>query len=334
MRESLFIKKNLARWKKYQEEPTDNPDEMSERFVSILDDLAYAKTFYSFSKVTRYINGIAAGIFQRIYQHKKEDTGRFLLFFKFELPLLFRKYHKTLLYAFCFFAVFCLIGTFSAAHDETFVRGVLGDEYLNMTEKNIANGDPFGVYNSRGELYMFLSIAYNNIYVSIACFVLGIFLGLGTLWMLFRNGIMIGAFHYLFVSHGLGWKAVLVVMIHGTIELSSLVISGCAGLILGNSILFPGTYKRSDSLKRAAKDGVKIMVALVPFFLVAAFLESFVTRHNHMPLLVSLLILAGSLAAIVYYFILYPIILHKKGYSLGDKGEVLITHKIAAAPHE
>ncbi|SHM07344.1 Uncharacterized membrane protein SpoIIM, required for sporulation [Chitinophaga jiangningensis] len=324
MRESLFIKKNLARWKKYQEEPTDNPDEMSDRFISTLDDLAYAKTFYSFSKVTRYLNTIAAGIFQKIYLHKKDDQGRFRQFFIYELPLLFRKYHRTLLYAFCFFSVFVLIGSFSSAHDETFVRGVLGDEYLNMTERNIANGDPFGVYGNSEEWYMFFRIAFNNIYVSISVFVMGIFFSLGTLYMLFKNGVMIGAFHYLFVSHGLGWKAILVVMIHGTLELSSIVIAGCAGLILGNSLLFPGTHKRIDSLKKAAKDGVKIMVALVPVFIVAAFLEAFITRHSTMPIVVSLLILGSSLYFIIFYFIWYPISLHKKGYAISETGKVIV----------
>jgi hypothetical protein len=112
MRESLFIKKNLSRWKQYQEEHTDDPDEMAERFVSVLDDLSYAKTFYSFSKVTHYINGLAAGIYQSIYQNRKDEVGRFQSFFKYELPLLFRRYHRLLLFTLCFFLLFCIIGAF------------------------------------------------------------------------------------------------------------------------------------------------------------------------------------------------------------------------------
>ncbi|HWV67088.1 stage II sporulation protein M [Chitinophaga sp.] len=323
MRESLFIKKNLSRWKKYQEEPTDDPDEMAERFVSLLDDLSYAKTFYSFSKVTRYINGLAAGIYHRIYQNRKEDVGRFQLFFKYELPLLFRKHHRLLLFTLCFFLLFCIIGAFSSAHDETFVRGVLGDEYVNMTERNIANKDPFGVYKDGNPILMFFRIAYNNIMVSFYCYLGGIFLGIGSLYLLLRNGVMLGVFQYIFFSHGLGWKSILVIWIHGTLEISSIVIAGCAGIIMGKSILFPGTRKRLDSLRKGAKDGIKIMVTLIPVFIVAAFLESFVTRYTEMPLAVSLLILLGSLAFILGYFIFYPIYLHKKGYRLSAEGKVL-----------
>ncbi|MFY0253766.1 stage II sporulation protein M [Chitinophaga sp. 30R24] len=324
MRESLFIKKNLSRWKQYQEEPIDDPDEMAERFVSLLDDLSYAKTFYSFSKVTRYINGLAAGIYRRIYQHRKEEVGRFQLFFKYELPLLFRQYHRLLLFTLVFFLAFCILGAFSSAHDETFVRGVLGDEYVNMTERNIANNNPFGVYKDTNPVIMFFGIAANNITISFFCFVGGIFLGLGSLYFMAQNGVMVGVFQYLFFAHGLGWKSVLVIWIHGMLEIPSIVIAGCAGLILGKSLLFPGTRKRLDSLRKGAKDGIKIMVMLVPVLTAAAILESFVTRHTEMPLVLSMFILLASLSFMLGYFIFYPIYLHKKGYRLQANGKVFI----------
>ncbi|GEP90067.1 Uncharacterized membrane protein SpoIIM, required for sporulation [Chitinophaga terrae (ex Kim and Jung 2007)] len=324
MRESLFIKKNLPRWKQCQEEPTEDPDEMAERFVSLLDDLSYAKTFYSFSKVTRYLNGLAANIYHSIYRNKKEDVGRFQLFFKYELPLLFRKHHKLLLFTLLFFLFCCLIGVFSSAHDETFVRSVLGDEYVNMTEQNIANGDPFGVYKDQNEWYMFLRIAYNNIVVAFLCFVYGIFMGIGTLFFLFKNGVMLGVFQQLFFEHHLGGQSILVIWIHGTLEISSIIIAGCAGLLLAKSFLFPGPDKRTDSLAKGAKDGIKIMVTLVPIFIVAAFLEGYVTRHTGMPTWLSIFILAISLAFIIGYFIVYPNYLHRKGFRLTENRKVIL----------
>src|SRR5687768_2526934 len=218
MRESSFIKRNLDRWKKIREEPTEDPDVMAERFTSLLDDLAYAKTFYSHSKVTHYINGMASGIFQRIYRNHKGDKGRIRNFFCYLLPLLIRKHHRLFLFTFCYFLLFCIIGAFSAAHDETFVRGVLGDGYVNMTEENIASGDPFGVYKNENEWLMWVRIAYNNIQVSMICFVMGIAFSAGTLWILFKNGIMLGSFQYFFFAKGLGWPSVLVIWIHGTLE--------------------------------------------------------------------------------------------------------------------
>lgn len=191
--------------------------------------------------------------------------------------------------------------------DQTFIRSILGDQYVEMTEDNIAAGDPFGVYKGENELMMFLRIAFNNIYVSFRCFTMGILASVGTLYVMFKNGLMLGAFEYMFFMHDLGFRSILVVFIHGTLEISALVIAGCAGLVLGNSILFPRTYTRIQSLMRAAKDAVKIMIGLVPVFIVAAFFEGFVTRYTGMPIWLSMLILLSSLAFILWYFVFYPI---------------------------
>jgi uncharacterized membrane protein SpoIIM required for sporulation len=316
VREGLFIKKNIDKWKQYQYEPTADPDEMAAQFTELVNDLGYAKTFYPQSKVTQYLNGLASRIYLGIYRNKKEESSRIVRFWKTELPLVVRRYHREILYSFIIFILFALMAAFSAAHDETFVRGVMSDQYIDMTEDNIARGDPFGVYKQDGQLNMFVWIAVHNIKVAFIIYISGILLSIGTIWFLFQNGVMLGAFQYYFFSRGLGWKSILVIWIHGTLEISSFIIAGAAGLILGNSILFPGTHKRAWSLRRGAKDGLKLMVGLVPIFVAAAFLEGFVTRYASMPIWLSLFILVSSLSFIIWYFVVYPIRLEKKMKSL------------------
>ena len=106
MREAMFIKKNAEKWKTYQHQETENPDETAERFITLIDDLSYAKTFYPRSKATRWINGIAATIYQSIYQNRKEKYSRIFQFWKFELPLLFKKYHRIFLFTAFIFILF------------------------------------------------------------------------------------------------------------------------------------------------------------------------------------------------------------------------------------
>ncbi len=312
MREGLFIKKNIDKWKQFQYEPATDPDEMAGQFTELVNDLGYSKTFYPQSKVTQYLNGLASRIYLGIYRNKKEDSSRIVRFWKTELPLVVRKYHREVLYSFLIFVLFALLAAFSAAHDETFVRGVLSDRYVDMTEDNIARGDPFGVYKNDNQWSMFLSIALRNLKVAFMTFVSGFVVSIGTIWLLFSNGVMVGSFQYYFFSKGLGWKSILVIWIHGTLEISSIIIAGAAGLILGNSILFPGTHKRLSSLKRGAKDGLKLMIGLIPLFITAAFLEGFVTRYAGMPIWISLFILLSSLLFIVWYFVVYPIRLEKR----------------------
>ncbi|HEY4151310.1 MAG TPA: stage II sporulation protein M, partial [Chitinophagaceae bacterium] len=90
------------------------------------------------------------------------------------------------------------------------------------------------------------------------------------------------------------------------IEISSLILAGACGLILGKSWMFPGTYTRLEGLIRGAKDSLKIAFSLVLFLLIAAFFESFVTRHTEMPGWLSTSILSGSLVLMVWYFVVYP----------------------------
>src|SRR6218665_87528 len=82
MREALFVKQNSEKWKSYEALKTDSPDELAQRFVDITNDLAYAKTFYPKSNTTAYLNGIASLLHQAIYKNKKEETSRFVRYWK------------------------------------------------------------------------------------------------------------------------------------------------------------------------------------------------------------------------------------------------------------
>ena len=314
MREALFIKRNTDKWRDMEQNPTRDPDELTDRFVELTDDLSYARTFYPDAKVTRYLNGLAAHMHRGLMQNRKDDRSRFVTFWKYELPLLFQKSHRLLVLSAAIFLVACVLGWISAAHDNTFVRLILGDQYINMTLENIKKGDPLGVYNSSDQASMFVQITLNNIYVALRTFVFGIFASFGTMAMLFYNGVMLGAFQYFFHERGLLLDSILKIWIHGTLEISAIVIAGCAGLTVGNSLLFPGTYSRLESFKRGVKQGLKIAIGLVPIFIMAGFLESFITRLT-LPPVVSGGIILLSAAFITWYFILYPISLNRKTLS-------------------
>ena len=340
MREAMFIKKNVDKWNKYQQEKPVSPDETAERFVTLVDDLSYAKTFYPHSQVTHWINGIAAGIYQRIYRNKKEKYSRIFVFWKYELPLLFRKYHKVLLFTFLLTLLFVLLGVVGSMLNEDFMRAALSSDYVDMTNDNIAKGDPFGVYKNDNPFTMFVWIAINNISVAFMMVVGGFTLGFLTINYMWKNGLMLGAFQYIFFQHDLGVKSILVIWIHGTLEISSFIIASAAGLIISYGILFPGTFSRTHSFKQGVKDALKILVTLIPLFIIAAFFESYITHlmsntydkagDAGLPVWVSALILFFSLLFIIWYFIIYPVRLHKKGYSIKPGGIIKIPDPVNA----
>ncbi|RPD94493.1 stage II sporulation protein M [Aureibaculum marinum] len=316
MREAAFVKKHKERWQLFEnvlsKKQHISPDRLSDLYIEITDDLSYAKTFYPNSNTVRYLNSIAANAHQKIYKTKKESKNRLISFFKTEFPLAFYKHQKQLLIAFLVFVFFSIVGAFSAAKDGDFLRLILGDAYVNMTLENIAKGDPMAVYKQEGQTEMFVSITINNIRVAMNAFLLGMLFSVGTLYIMMRNGIMLGSFLYFFYDQDLLWESTRTIWIHGTIEISVIIIASCAGMVLGNGLLFPGTYTRLDSFKRSVKAGLKIMVSTIPFFIIAGFLEGFVTRHTEMPDWLAILIIAASLYTIIYYYIIYPIKLTKQ----------------------
>jgi len=316
MREAAFAKQNKDKWLKFENVLRNNvqvsPDELSALYIEITDHLSYAQTFYPNSNTLRYLNGLSVLAHQKIYKTKRESRSRFITFYTHEFPLFFSQYQKQLLIAFLTFALFSLIGAYSSATDGDFVRLILGDGYVNMTLDNIDSGDPMAVYKEMGEMNMFLGITINNVRVALYAFMFGIFFSLGTLYILMRNAIMLGSFQYFFYDQGLLWESARTIWIHGTIEISVIIVAGAAGLVFGNGILFPGTYSRLQSFVRGAKAGLKIVISTVPFFIIAGFLEGFVTRHTEMPDWLAILIILGSLSLIVFYYVIYPIKLKRR----------------------
>ena len=316
MREAAFVKKHKERWQLFedvlQKKQTLSPDKLSDLYIEITDDLSYARTFYPGSNTVAYLNTIASKAHQKIYTNKKEGKNRIITFFKTEFPLEFVKYHKQLLIAFLVFVFFTVVGIYSASTNGDFVRLILGDGYVNMTLENIENGDPMAVYKQSGAMDMFLGITINNIRVAMMAFIYGILLSVGTLYIMMNNGIMLGSFLYFFYERGLFWESTRTIWIHGTIEISVIIIAASAGLVLGNGILFPGTYTRLESFKRSIKAGLKIMMSTIPFFIIAGFLEGFVTRHTEMPDWLAVFIILASLTLIIFYYVIYPIQLYKK----------------------
>lgn len=316
MREVTFLKQNAERWQTFeamleQREAAD-PDALAELYVRLTDDLAYAKTFYAGSKTVAYLNTLTSRVHQLIYRNKKEKTSRFITFWRDELPRLMYGARVELLCAFLVFILSGLIGALSSANDDGFVRLIMGDTYVNMTLENIKQGDPLAVYKKMNEIDMFFGITFNNIRVSFFAFVMGVAFAFGTALILFYNGVMLGAFQYFFHQQGLLLPSVLTIWIHGTLEISAIIIAGAAGFVMGRGLLFPGTFTRGQAFMRGAKNGLKIVIGLIPIFITAGFLEGFVTRHTDMPAALSLAIITSSLLFIIGYFIIYPVHLHRR----------------------
>lgn len=284
---------------------------MASDFTQLVNDLAYAKTFYPSGKVTQYINTQASRVFLDIYRNKKEESNRIVTFWKYDLPLTIRKHHGVALFSLVVFLIFFSIGFFTSLQDEEIVRSILGDQYVDMTQDNIARGNPFGVYEGGRPIFNFIGLTIHNIKVDMLIFVSGIFAGAPSLYIEGNNAIMVGSFNYLFYQNGLGLDFWLVVFVHGTLEMTAMILASTAGFVLGKSYLFPGTIRRIDSFKQGAKDGVKIMIGLLPVSALAGFFEAYITRLYNDSAAITTIIFVLSVLFVIWYFIFWPIRLGK-----------------------
>jgi len=309
VKETKFIEQNKEKWQAFEtllQSPKPSVDELSQLYIQITDDLSYAQTFYPNRSIKIYLNGLAQKIITKLQQSRKQYFKAFFYFWDTELPLVIWSARKQLFFSALVFLVAVFIGVLSTIKDPNFPTKILGAQYMQMTETNIAKGEPMDVYSHGSSVISFLQITSNNILVAFITFINGIFFTIGTLFYLLYNGIMLGAFQWYFVQKGQFINSFLSIWLHGTLEIASIIVAGGAGITLGTGMLFPGTHSRWQGFQLGARRAFKILMGTVPLFLIAGFIESFLTRYTHAPNSLKALLIASSALFIVIYFFWLP----------------------------
>ena len=332
MREKEFIDKNKEEWRSFEQEfekQHKDPQKLSELYIKIINDLSYALTHYRNRTVRYYLNSVSRDLYLRVNKYRLPAKDFTKTFWTEELPSILYFSRKELLVSLLVFLIAVIAGMFSTHQDPDFARAILGDSYVNMTLENIEKGDPMAVYKDEDAFGMFLQITLNNIYVSVLVFVTGLFAGVGTVGMLISNGVMLGSFQYFFFNEGIGGEAALTIWQHGTIEISSIVIAGGAGLLIGRSFIFPGTYTRSQALKDNALKALKIITGLIPMFVLAGFIESYVTRQTELAPAVRIAVIVLSAILILGYYAVLPFLIPA---ATREKYRIKILHRQSEEP--
>lgn len=319
LREVSFIKQNKDKWLEFENYlyhgHVAGPERLSDLFVQLNNDLAYAQTYYPKSKVNVYLNALTSNAYLKVVK-PKTTYGSIVAFWQTEVPLIAYTYRKYIYFTFLVFLALFGIGILSSLYDESFIRSILGDSYVDTTMENIAKGDPAAVYTnatSLGDLGSFLGITINNIRVGLLLYITGIFLGIGTLKILLSNTIMLGSFLAMFYKAGVLAKSMSAIWIHGAMEIFGMVIEASAGLLLGLGWLFPGNLTRKQAFLVTGKSSLMLVISTIPFTIAAGLLEGFVTQlYNEMPYWLALIIIFSTLGFISFYYLVYPILVYRK----------------------
>ncbi|MDR6224355.1 stage II sporulation protein M [Desmospora profundinema] len=306
---STFIQKHQSTWNRLESlielakdrrVTKENLDELGHTYRQVTAHLAYAQTYFPEHPVTRHLNALTARGHQAVYAASSKSDGiQMIRFFTTGFPALFHERALFFLAALFVFAAGGLWAFGATLLDERNARAFLEPEMVEgidpQASTDVENREQWNHAVTSG------FIMQNNIKVAFLCFALGALLGVGTLWVLFMNGMLIGALAALFHRAGESYGFWALIWPHGVLELAAIFIAGAAGLSLAWSFWVPGELTRVESFKREAKVTGQLMVGVIPLFVVAAVIEGFITPAPW-PHWTKYMVALTTLAVLILYF--------------------------------
>jgi len=293
MSQEIFIEKRESMWQLFAEQvkylsksnwarkkddgEPDQLDEFPYLLRQVCHHLALAKDrLYSPQLITR-LNDLALDGHAQLYKKKGLRLDSFIRFLFIDFPCLLREQKRIFFLALGLFFLPLFIMASVVYSQPDLIYSLMSDVQVEMLEEmydkdSKKSGRPRG---SETDFQMFGLYVFHNVGISFRTFAGGILFGLGAVFFLSFNGVMIGAISGYLLNAGHHEKFLSFVVGHGSFELLGIAISGCAGLMLGVSIIKPNNLSRIESLKRAAKKAVVIMYGVLLMLLVAAFIEAF-----------------------------------------------------------
>jgi uncharacterized membrane protein SpoIIM required for sporulation len=242
-------------------------------YRQVAADLSAVRSDRASGTLEEYLNGLLSRAHNRIYTGRKSGFLSIFRFLAYDYPRAFRKMFPYVAVSFAIFLAGAALGTVLTLSRPEFMRVMLGPEMLEtidhhkMWTESIVSMKP--QESSR--------IMTNNISVSFMAFAGGILAGLGTIFLMFENGLQMGVISTACSQAHMAIDLFSFVAAHGALELPSIFIAGGAGLRLATALLFPGMLSRRDSLASGGKEAVRLLAGVVPLLVVAGTLEAFLS---------------------------------------------------------
>ncbi|HEY6387300.1 MAG TPA: stage II sporulation protein M [Candidatus Acidoferrum sp.] len=236
-------------------------------------DLATVREDVTSNQLTFYLNQLLGRAHNLIYMGHKQKISGLVRFYTQTFPQFFRETFPQTFLAFLIFTVTGIATWALTIHDPAFAHRMLGPEMMAMIEKremwtkSIVTIKPLATSG----------IMTNNLAVCFTTFAMGITAGIGTIYMMFTNGMLIGVIGAATWQAGMALQLWTFVAAHGALELPAIFISGGAGLEIARGMLFPGLLPRRESLALAGGRAARLMIGIVPMLVVAGIIEGFVS---------------------------------------------------------
>lgn len=265
--------------------------------------LAMAKSRRYSTGLSNRLNGLVQRGYEALYGQQIRNHGILMEYFRYGFPAALRSNAAYLWISAAVFVLPYLAMMIACLFNDQMIYSVMDAGSVRGMEAMYEPGaDKFGrERQSDSDIMMFGFYIYNNIGIAFRCFAVGLFAGIGSLFMLAYNGLVIGGVSGHLTALSYTETFYPFVIGHGSFELTAIVFSGAAGLKLGFALLSPGPHSRVKALQAAASDAVKIMYGVFVMLLIAAFIEAFWSSSSLLPVWLKYAV-GAFLWLIVYYY--------------------------------
>ena len=271
-------------------------------YRSVAADLMRARAAGYAPELIARLDGLAARAHAELYNAPPYRVGAVWELLAAGFPRTVRRYGRFVIFAALLFTVPGLVGFAGAYRSRSFALGVLPEEAAEQMEANYAHA-PHEGRKSGDNAMMAGFYVYNNVGIAFRCFATGILFGLGSVFFLVYNGLVMGVVGGLVTASGHGGNLLTFVSSHGAFELTAIVISGAAGMVTGYALIATGGRTRFGSLRRRAGDIARLVLGAACMLLVAAALEGF-WSPSPVPSTIKLTVAAGLWALVIAYLLL------------------------------
>jgi uncharacterized membrane protein SpoIIM required for sporulation len=218
-----------------------------------------------------HVNQLLARAHHIIYSNRGTTFVKVLRFLRDDYPTVFQNHIRYVLVSLVILLGGALLGSVLTVSRPEFMRHMLGPQMVETIERHeMWTHSIVGVEPMASSMIM-----TNNLTVCFIAYAGGILFGLFTVYSMFFNGLLLGVIGVACAQHGMAVDLWSFVAPHGSLELPSIILAGAAGLRLGQGVLFPGIYRRRDSIARAGVDASRLVSGIIPLLVIAGTLEGF-----------------------------------------------------------
>lgn len=240
-------------------------------YRQVASDLSTLRQDASAHAYTEYVNILLARAHHIVYSGRPTSLMGILRFLRDEYPVVFRKQLGYVLLSLGITLGGALLGSVITLARPEFMRHMLGPDMVATIERHEMWTHSLVTVAPR----MSSSLMTHNLTVSFGAFASGILFGLGSVYFMFINGLLLGVIGVACQQHDMSLDLWSFVAPHGSLELPSIILAGAAGLRLGRGVAFPGLYHRRDSIALAGADAARLVAGIIPLLVIAGTLEGF-----------------------------------------------------------